>query len=530
MSLLAGTSASNPVSDFFGGIANAVNGTNASSAPPTSQFTVPDVSGANISSLATPSSVLSPSLASAPLKTPPPTSPLTNKPVGDFASSVPASTSSGVDSNYFMQAGESVPAYNSRITAYRDSGGAAATPSGGYVATDGSGTASVNPGFSINTNGPIPSSVFGSNFSGGDVANTQKTYADYVNGLSAAQQYSPGYISALQGVQANQQQKAALNSDYYTGNNLPGDTLGYAQGLTTKEQALNDIRGLGAQQALDVQTLLRNGNIAAAQALVQGNAPQSVSPGSSLVTPTTGQQVYSGLGGYQAVQGIQTVNNLAQNYPDAGILPNDTLQSAQQKASQAPSFQARQTYLQQLAGGQTVAYNKLTGQYDTVQSAGTASTNNAASAAIKSLTDQKAQVASAIATADQNFPLLIQAAKDAGVNNNAPLFNQLQQAFSRKAINSTQLAVLQTLVPSLQTEYSRILARGGGATTVDERQTSQALIDGTYSVKQLQAVYNTVKAESGNVIAGYDSAIAQQQAALNGGGTTGATGTGIYAF
>lgn len=469
-----------------------------------------------------------------PVISPNPVSPLTKNPVS-FASNpqiAPTIPSPAVDTNYQLNPGENVDAYNRRVTAYRDSRGAATTSSGGYVATDGGGNATTNPNFTIDTSGPVPSSVFGTSYSPNDVANTHKTYADYVNGLAQAQQYSPEYINALQGVQANKLQGAALTSDFYTGNKLPGDTIGYAQGITTKEQALNDIKGLGAQQALDVQTLLRNGNIAAATALANAYAPTSVSPGSSLVSPVTGDQTYSGLGGYQAVQGIQTVNNLAQTYPDANIQPTDTLQVAQQKAAQAPSFASKQLVQVTLPGGGIEFVNKNQMQTNpdgsfSIVSSGQATTQNAASAAIKTLTDQKAQVVSAVATADQNFPLLLQAAKAAGVNNNAPLFNQLQQAFARKAINSSQLAVLQTLVPSLQAEYARILSRGGGATTVDQRQTSQALIDGTYSVKQLQAVYDTVKKESSNVIAGYDSSINQLQGSL-GGGTS--TGTGKYSF
>jgi hypothetical protein len=426
-----------------------------------------------------------------------PTSPITKQPINSFGSATHTVTSP-----------TTIP-----------------TPSGGYATSYG-GTTTGPTTFSINTNGAIPSTALSGNYSSGDVSNTRNQYADYVQGLANAQQYSPDYIKALQAVQANKTQGATLTSNFYTGNNEPGDTVGYAQGYTTREQALNDIRGLGAQQGLDVQTLLRNGNIAAATALVNAYQPQSVSPGSSLVSPVTGQEQYSGLGGYQAVQGIQTVNNLAQTYPDAGIQPTDSLQVAQQKASQAPSFTARQTYLQQLAGGSTVSYNKLTGQYETIQGAGQASQLNAASANLKTLTDQRSQVASAIDTADKNFPLLIQAAQQAGLNDNIPVLNAFNQKIAT-ATGKEGVAILNTLVPSLQAEYARILARGGGATTVDERQTSQALINGTYTLGQLKAVYNTVKKESGNVLAGYDSQIQQQLGILNGAASGGSSGGGI---
>ena len=85
------------------------------------------------------------------------------------------------------------------------------------------------------------------------------------------------------------------------------------------------------------------------------------------------------------------------------------------------------------------------------------------------------------------------------------------------------MAQLNTLVPSLQTEYSRIIARGG---SVDDktRNSAQAIVNGTYTFNQLQAVYNTVKQEGANVIAGYDKEIQAQtntlQQLYNTGGST----------
>lgn len=464
---------------------------------------------------------------------PAPVSPLTNQSL-TFGSNNQATQSQApsVNANYQLQPGETIDAYNKRVAAYQASGGATQTGSGGYVTTDGNGTATTQPNFSIDTSGPVDSSVLGTSYAPGDVTGTQSTYANFVNGLSAAQQYSPEYISALQGKQAADAKQAELQTNFYTGNNLPGDTLDYAQGATAKAQAINSLGQLSANQALDVQTLLRNGNIAAAQALVQAYSPTSVSPGSSLVNPVTGEQTYSGLGGYQAVQAIQTVSNLAQTYPDAGISPTDTLQTAQQKASQAPSFASRQLVQVTLPGGgiEFVNKNQLQTNADgsfTVATSGQAATANAASSAIADLTKQKADTVAAVATADQNFPLLLSAVQKAGVNNSAPLVNQLEQKFGSSWSTSPSFAALNTLVPSLQTEYARIIARGG---TVDDntRKSAQAIVNGTYSLSQLQSVYNTLKAESSNVIAGYDTSIAQQQAALGNSPTT--TGTSKYDF
>lgn len=461
------------------------------------------------------------------IQTPVPTSPITQKPVGSFGSAAPVST--GIDTNYQLIPGENIDSYNKRITAYRDSRGATSTPAGGYVATNGSGVAYSSPNFSINTSGAIPSSVLGSTYSGQDVTGARKSYADYVQGLAQANQYSPEYLKAYQNVQNLQTAQAELKGNLATGN-VPGDTQGFAEGFTNRQ-----LMGAGAQEAfanvaLQAQALARQGDIAGAKALVDAYGPQSVSPGSSLVNPVTGESTYSGLGGYQAVQGIQTVNNLAQSFPDAGILPTDDLNTATQKAAAAPSFTSKNLVQVTLPGGgiQFVNRNQLQTNSDgtyTLVGSGEASTQKAASNAIAELTKAKADTVAAISTADANFPLLLDAAKKAGVNNSVPLVNQLQQAFARKVIDSTALASLNTLVPSLQTEYARIISRGG---TVDDntRNSAKAIVDGTYSLKQLQTVYNTVKREGQNVIKGYDDSIAAQQRSLSGA----PSGSGLYSF
>jgi hypothetical protein len=358
-------------------------------------------------------------------------------------------------------------------------------------------------------------------------------YAEYAQQLASAQGYSPEYLAALKNKQAVDAQKAQLTSNYYTGANLPGDTLGYAGGFTTRESALNDITGLRAEQALQVQTLLRQGNIDAATSLVNAYKPQEVSPGSSLVDPATGQEQYSGLGGYQAVQSIQTVNNLAQAHPDAGIVPTDNLVTAAQKVSSSPSFQAGNLIAYATPAGGIGYINKLDvnklqrnadGTYQLIGDAAAAS-SGAAKAAIADLTKQRADTQAAITTADANFPLLLNAVKAAGLNNNAPLVNEINQKIANKTSKDAALATLNTLVPSLQTEYSRIIARGG---SVDDktRNSAQAIVNGTYSFAQLQAVYNTVKAEGQNVLKGFDDEITRQSQSLGGSSSSGTVSWG----
>lgn len=107
--------------------------------------------------------------------------------------------------------------------------------------------------------------------------------------------------------------------------------------------------------------------------------PQEVSPGSQLVDPQTGRVIVGSNVpvGAQKME-MDTVLNLAQSYPDAGILPSDTLAVAQAKASQSNSFQIKNTTIGAIANPLTGAvsfYNKK-GPYDTSGSGFTKAPNS----------------------------------------------------------------------------------------------------------------------------------------------------------
>lgn len=410
------------------------------------------------------------------------------------------------------------------------------TPNGGtYDAT--SGSFAPAQGFSIDTSN-IPSSALSSTANYGDLTQKHSQYQDAVNALVQAQQYSPDYLNAYKAQQNAQLNQAALNSNYYTGNNLPGDTLNYAQGATAKAQAQNSL--VGAQVGIDLQAqaLIRQGNIAGAQALVQGTSPQSVSPGSSLVTPTDGQEVYSGLGGYQAVQGIQNVNSLMAQFPDAGITQQDSPEQATQKAQSSPSFQARNLQQISLPGGGVSFVNKnqlvtnpQTGQTSIISPAQAAQAEGY-SKNIGELSSQAASIGASIAAADNNFPLLLQQLKGAGINNfNSPLANLIEGNAVAK-LNGSR-ASYNALVQSLQTTYSAILSRGGTVTN-ETRDEAGKLVNGTLSYADMQKLYTTLKKEADGVLKGIDSVKQQNVNSLNQlygqGQSMGASGGSIYDF
>lgn len=166
-----------------------------------------------------------------------------------------------------------------------------ATPSGAQVSFNQQGAPVVSaPNYNIQTNN-VPSDVFVGQTTMADVEKKRQQYQEAITALQQAQQYSPEYVNALKAQNATKAREAELISNLQTGNNLPGDTLGYAQTFTSREKALNDIAGLRAAQDVAVQEAVRSGNITAAKAALDAYQPQALGAGQSLVDPITGQLI-----------------------------------------------------------------------------------------------------------------------------------------------------------------------------------------------------------------------------------------------
>lgn len=403
------------------------------------------------------------------------------------------------------------------------------TPNGGSISLDASGNVSnftPSYGYSINTSGAIPSSALGSSLTMNDLQNTRSQYADYVNALASAQGYSPDYINALNAAQKAQAQGAEIQSNFYTGNNLPGDTLPYAQGETARANAMNQLQQLSANQALQVQQLIRQGNIDAAKALVDAYAPQSVSPGSSLVSPVTGQTTYGGAGAYSDYQAQQTYFNLAQNFPDANIpsynpqlSAQQNLQIAQQAAAQSPSFQSRNLVPVQLPGGGYSFVNKnqlITGANGQVSiiSSGDAAQADAYKTAIGNLQNQQSQIQSQISTVDNNFPLLLNIVQKYGINQNLPLMNQFQNMADQQ-LGQSGITQLNAVATGLKATIAQIVSRGGSVDN-QTRNEANALLPTNATFQVLNDLYSVVKAEGNGVINGINSEKQKNIDALNG--------------
>lgn len=383
--------------------------------------------------------------------------------------------------------------------------------------------------FDVDTSDAIPSDALSSTSgtaSGASNDGTTQSYADYVNALASAEQYSPDYVNALKAQQAAQTQGAQIQSNFYTGAPALGDTVDYAQGETAKALQLNSLSQLSATQQMDVQTLIRNGNIAAATALVQAAQPTSVAPGSSLVSPVTGQTTFSGLGGYTGVQAVQTYNNLQQNYPDAQIpaydstkTPEANLQIAQSLASSSPSFQSKSTIPVTLPGGGYALVNKnQVAGYNSdgtaiIVSPAVAAQAQAAQTTISTLNSQGAEISSSINTVDNNFPLLLGIVQKYGLNTSVPLYNQFSQMADQQ-LGQTGITQLNAVATGLKATISQIVARGGSVTN-QARNEADNLLPTNVTLPVLQDLYAVVKAEGQGVVDGINTEKQKQVDSLN---------------
>lgn len=399
------------------------------------------------------------------------------------------------------------------------------TPNGGSLSYTPSDTASMNgfsgtPAntFSIDTSN-IPSSALGAPTSQNDITQTQSTYSDYVNALAQANGYSPDYVQALQAQYAAQQQGAALNlnsaqlnSNFYTGNNLGGDTLDYASGITAKaqaqntlEQGVNAVNQLGATQALNTAQLQRTGNIAAAQAELQ------YSP-----TAMTGAQA------------ITQYNTLGQQFPSANIPPFDPtqdpqaqLQLARQLVSQSPAYNAGFTSTYQTPGGGTSILNKLNLNGLQQNSDGSLTLVPAAAAALGAANANVVQnqvtnlsnINSAIQASGKTIQTMSSFMNQYGLNQSSiPIANQIANSANSQLNKAGALAALKVDLNTLRSDYSQfLLGRGGSVAGVND-ESANAIPD-NISPDQLQTVYSQMVQDGHNTA---DAVSVQVNSALQG--------------
>lgn len=417
-----------------------------------------------------------------------PTSPVTGSQVGTFGSSTASTSSTPTLSDYLAPA-------------------TSQTNTGATIATNGDGTTNSPTNFSIDNGSTVDSSALTNPLTSGDVSNQLNAYQTAVNGLATASGYSPDYVSALQAQQAAQLQGAQIQSNFYTGNPNLGDTVDYATGETAKALAQNTLQQTAATNALNVQALLRSGNIAAATALVQGNAPVSVSPGSSLVSPTTGQETYNGIGGLVNYNEANSYSTLQSEYPDANIpsydssqTPAQNIQTALGAVSQSPQYQAQYLQTYTTANGGTGVFNKLNSGALQANPDGTLTLVDGAAAALGAANTSalNTQVANynttqtAFNTFNTTLANVQKFMQQYGINTTGvPITNQIQDKIDAGLLNPGALAAYNADIQELRTNASAIIARGAAQSVTTENEATN-LIPSDLSPDQLGTVKSQI--------------------------------------
>lgn len=431
-----------------------------------------------------------------------------------FPSSMQPTSSGGISFNPALASGygNSMPAQTP--TAPQPSlssfiGSSQQTPNGGTISSLGGQPNGYTPAssFSINTSNPVPSSALSGNYTAADLSQSHSQYSDYVNALAQAQGYSPNYVQAYQNQQQTQLQGAELNSNLYTGNNLPGDTMQYAQGATAKAQAQNTLEQTEANIALNTQQLARTGNIASAQTQLQ------YSP--------------AGMTGQNA---INQYNSLQQQYPNASIpeynnqlSPELNQQIAQELVANSPAYKAQFQSTYATPGGGTGIYSKLDvgsggfqqnsdGSYTLVPAAA-AALGSANANVVQTQLGNLSNINSAINASTKTLATTQQFMNQYGLNQSGvSILSQIQNSTNKQLDKAGAIAGLNADLNGLRADYAQYLTgrNGSVAGTNDE---ANAAIPDTISPSQLATVVGQMQTVGQNTA---DALSTQVNQALSG--------------
>lgn len=408
-----------------------------------------------------------------------------------------------------------------------------------------------NPGYSINTTSPAPSSALGGNTISG-LQNSHKSYADYVNALAQAQGYSPDYIAAQQGVYSAQAQGAQLgvNQAAYAnqafGSNqanngaglnygsLGGSTTDYVAGTIGGEQSANAIKqSLNTQQqtqaniALTGQQLARTGNIAAAQTQLN-SSPEGMAGQNAIGQYNALQQAYPGAN-------IPEYNN--------ALTPEQNQQVASFIVSNSPAYRSQFQQQYSTAAGGTGIYNKLdTGGLQHNADGTVSLVSDAAkalgagqAASVQGLVDTYNKLAPAYKAANDDFSYITNFMQSAGLNqSNVPAINQVTNAVNSKILDPGAVATFKSAIASLRSNYANLLAARTGSVAGVNDEASQ-LIPDNLTVAQLQQVQGALNANGQNILSATQQQIQQGLSSLNGsanfsGNSQVPSGSSLYDF
>lgn len=122
------------------------------------------------------------------------------------------------------------------------------------------------------------------------------------------------------------------------------------------------------------------------------------------------------------------------------------------------------------------------------------------------LTSQKNQLQSTFNGVEANYDLLVNTARQGGVNDgNVPALNALQQNVARGLASNEAVINFRNTLSAVRAGYAQIL--GGGTATVDSQHRAEEAIPENISLNALVSLGEQLKSEAGNRIAGIDQQV-----------------------
>lgn len=348
---------------------------------------------------------------------------------------------------------------------------------------------------------------------------------------------------------------AALNTSYDTAYTNAEDQAIPLDFITGQQKVLSDREAqlaapLTAQEQIEESK--RQANVTAATSVLgtsaQQNTPIAISPGATAITPANPTTALgtNGGGSAQASTDMATSptapygkpfdssSNLdiaTQQYMSTGVMPSNPVY-----AGMISQIQQRANQLSQQAN--LGPFNAGARQAQ-VQ------------AATSTLTQQQetlSNTSGALQTLQQNSQLLLQGLQTNGLNSNqAPVFNQIQQAWESLGLNpadpnsAADVAQFTNSLTTLQAEYNKLLAGSGSTTEGGAARASEALPSGI-SVAGLGELFNRIIAEGNNKVNSLNTQIGTLNQQLNpysfggsssgsnGGASSSSSGSSIYDF
>lgn len=168
----------------------------------------------------------------------------------------------------------------------------------------------------------------------------------------------------------------------------------------------------------------------------------------------------------------------------------------------------------ELASFTQQAFYPSTGQFSGVGQFGTGPEAAGKIQSVQDLTQQASQIQSVFNGAEANFKLLLDTARQGGVNQtNVPIINAIQQNIARGLTSNAAVTNFRNTLATIRAQYAQIL--GGGTATVDSNQRAAQAIPDDISLDALQSLQSQLHAEGTNRVNG----INEQIKSLSGGQT-----------